>query len=31
MLDAEKNEKENTTLVCIVIIEMCCNNDRNVL
>ena len=30
MLDAEKNEKENTTLVCIVIIEMYFDN-RNVL
>ena len=27
----KKNEKKNRILVCIVILEMYCDNDRNVL
>ena len=31
MLDVKEIEKQNRILVCIVMMEMYCDNDRNVL
>ena len=31
MLDVKEIEKQNGILVCIVMMEMYCDNDRNVL